>query len=427
MASALIAAALAAPLAAGTATHGGAVPGAAIVHVTSLGDSGQGTLRAAVQTPGAKVIVFDVGGVIRLESDLKLATSQTTIAGQTAPAPITLTGGSLRLRANDLVVQHIAVRPGPGDTPQINGNRDGISIGGGKRPVNDIRLENVSVSWSVDELVDVAADARNVTVRDSIVAEALRNAGHPKGKHSMGMLINMGSQAVAVTGNLFAANMFRNPVIARGSSAFVGYNLIADPAENAIHFYDASGPAPLQVSVVGNVVVPGRDTDSNVTAVQIPDDMARRLSDAAIYLAGNQAPAGAMTNRGGFVLATTPPVTLELRPPADVRASVLKYAGARPGARDLVDARIVSQAAAGNLKVIDNPADVGGMPAPAPTQKPTDVPADPFGPSGQAGLLRIEAWLCQRHRDLGGSVTPECPQAPSAYRTLLQARATQGR
>lgn len=427
MASLLLAAALAAPIAAGTATHGGAVPGAAIVRVTSLADSGQGTLRAAVQTAGPKVIVFDVGGVIALQSDLKMSTPQTTIAGQTAPAPVTLTGASLRLRANDLVVQHIAVRPGPAETSKINGNRDAVTIGGGTRPVSDIRLENVSLSWSVDGVLDVAGDARNVVVRDCIIAEALRNAGHPKGDHSMGMLINLGSQAVAVTGNLFAANMFRNPVVARGSSVFVGYNLIADPAENAIHFYDASGPATLKASVIGNVVTPGRDTDSNVTAVQIPDDMAGRLSDAVIYLADNKAPAGDVTNRGGFAPAANPPVTLGQRPPSDVRASVLKYAGARPAARDAVDARIVSQAASGSLKVIDKPADVGGLLNQKPVQQAADIPAMPFDPSGQAGLLRIEAWLCQRHRDLGGQATPECPQEPSAYRTLLQARVSQGR
>lgn len=423
MASALLAAALVA----GTMTHGGAVPGASIVRVSSLADSGPGSLRAAVQAPGPKVVVFDVGGIIRLDSDLKIATPQTTIAGQTAPAPVTLTGGSLRLRASDLVVQHIAVRPGPGDTAEINGNRDAVTIGGGTRPVSDIRLENVSLSWSVDGGVDVAGDARNVVVRDSIIAEALRNAGHPKGDHSMGMLINLGSQAVAVTGNLFAANMFRNPAIARGSSVFVGYNLIADPAENAIHFYDAAGSTPLQASIVGNVVVPGRDTDRNVTAVQIPDDMARRLSDAEIYLSGNQAPAGAVTNRGNFALAAAPPVTLDIKPPADVRGAVLKYAGARPAARDVVDARIVSEAAAGSLKIIDKPADAGGLPDQPPVQQAAQIPAAPFDPSGQAGLLRIEAWLCQRHRDVGGQATPECPEGPSAYRTLLQARASQGR
>lgn len=423
MASALLAAALVA----GTLTHGGAIQGASVVRVTSLADSGPGSLRAAVQAPGPKVIVFDVGGVIRLESDLKVATAQTTIAGQTAPTPVTLSGASLRLRASDLVVQHIAVRPGPGDTPDINGNRDGVTIGGGTRPVSDIRLENVSLSWSVDGAVDVAGDARNVVVRDCIIAEALRNAGHPKGDHSMGMLVNLGSQAIAVTGNLFAANMFRNPAIARGSSVFVGYNLIADPAQNAIHFYDAAGSTPLAASVVGNVVVPGPDTDRNVTAVQIPDDMARRLSDATIYLADNRAPAGAVTNRGNFSLAAKPPVTLDIKPPADVRASVLKYAGARPAVRDAVDARIVSDAMAGSLRIIDKPVDAGGLPDQPPAQQVAEVPAAPFSPSGQAGLLRIEAWLCQRHRDVGGQASAECPQAPSAYRTLLQARASQER
>lgn len=421
MASALLVAALVA----GTLTHGGAIAGASVVRVTSLADSGPGSLRAAVQAPGPKVIVFDIGGVIRLASDLRVAIPQTTIAGQTAPSPVTLTGASLRLRANDLVVQHIAVRPGPGDTPEINGNRDGVTIGGGTRPVSNIRLENVSVSWSVDGAVDVAGDASNIVVRDCIVAEALRNAGHPKGDHSMGMLINLDSQAVAVTGNLFAANMFRNPAIARGSSVFVGYNLIADPAENSIHFYDAAGSTPLQATVIGNVVVPGRDTDSNVTAVQIPDDMAGRLSDAVIYLSGNQAPAGPVTNRGNFPLAQTPPVTLDVNPPSDVRVSVLRYAGARPAARDPVDARLVSEATAGSLRIIDKPGD--GLLDQAPVQKAADVPAAPFTASGQSGLLRIEAWLCQRHRDVGGQATPECPQESAAYRTLLQASASQGR
>ena len=119
--------ATAAPLVSGAVTRGGAVAGGKVLHVTSLADSGPGTLREAVMTRGPKVVVFDVGGVIRLASDLKLATNQTTIAGQTAPAPgITLTGGSLRLSASDLVIQHIAVRPGPGATAKINGNRDAL-------------------------------------------------------------------------------------------------------------------------------------------------------------------------------------------------------------------------------------------------------------------------------------------------------------
>src|SRR3569623_2476485 len=104
VASALVMAAVAAPILAGAATHGGAVPGGTVIHVTTLADAGPGSLREAFSAKGPKVIVFDVGGVIHLASDIKLATDHTTIAGQTAPAPITLTGGSFRLRASDVIM-----------------------------------------------------------------------------------------------------------------------------------------------------------------------------------------------------------------------------------------------------------------------------------------------------------------------------------
>ncbi|HEY4077816.1 MAG TPA: hypothetical protein VGM26_12880 [Rhizomicrobium sp.] len=429
MVSTLFVAALMAPIIAGAATHGGAVSDGAVIHVTTLADAGPGSLRAAVQTPGAKVIVFDIGGVIHLATDLKVSIPQTTIAGQTAPAPVTLTGGSLRLSTSDVVVQHIAVRPGPADSADVNGNRDSITIGGGTHILHDIRVENVSVSWSVDENADIAGNANNVTLRNSIVAEALNNAGHPKGRHSMGMLINKDNQSVAVTGNLFVSNVFRNPVIARGTSAYVGYNLIANPAENAIHFYDVAAPTPLQASIVGNVVVAGPNTASNVTAVQIPDDMTQKIPDARIYLSANQSVAGPVTNKGNFKLAETPPVVLQngIKPPADVRATALRYAGARPAARDPVDTRIVSGITAGTSKVIDNPSEVGGLPETPPRQAVADVPATPFGESGQSGMLRIEAWLCARSLELGAPQTPECPAEATTYRNLLRAQVSQGR
>jgi len=413
------AALLAAAVIAGTATHGGAVPGGAIARVTSLADDGPGSLRAAVQINAPKVIIFDVGGVIHLASDLKIGSPHTTIAGQSAPAAITLTGGSLRVRASDVVIQHIAVRPGPGDTPEINGNRDAVTIGGGKRPIQDIRIENVSLSWSVDEGADIAGGTANVTFRNNIVAEALRNAGHPKGKHSMGMLINKDNQAVAVTGNLFAANEFRNPAIARGGSVYDGYNLTVDPGQNSIHFYDVAGTTPLLASLVGNVVQAGPDTKNNVTAVQIPADMIS--TGAEIYVSQNQAAPGEVTNPGGFVFAASPPVgpPQGFTPPADVRAWAFKYAGARPAARDSVDSQIISAAGQGRLHIIDDPSQVGGLADTPPVQAAAAVPDNPFAASSQPGLLRIEAWLCLRHLNLGGPVTPECPETVSAYRHAL--------
>jgi hypothetical protein len=420
-------ASLTAAIAAGALTLGGAVPGGSVIHVTTLADSGPGSLREAVQAPGPKVIVFDVGGVIHLKSDIKLALPRTTIAGQSAPAPVTLSGGSLRLRADDLVVQHIAVRPGPSGVPQADGNRDSLTIGGGTRPVRDIRVENVSLSWSLDGNADIAGGTARVTFRDNIVAEALNRAGHPKGRHSMGMLINKDNQGVLVTGNLFAANMFRNPAIARGSSTLVAYNLIAGPGHNAIHFYDVPGSTPLKASIIGNIVLAGPDTRSNVTAVQIPADMAVMNPDARIYLAANRAAAGPLTSRGPFALAASPPVEARLRSPGDVRAHVLRFAGSRPAARDRVDARIVAGAARGTLRIIDSPAEVGGLGEGAAVQGKAAVPGEPFMPAGPAGPLRIAAWLCQRSLELGADRTPDCPQSPAQYRAMLATQISQRR
>lgn len=410
---------------AGTTTHGGAVAGGRVIHVTTLADSGPGSLREAAQESGPRVIVFDVAGIIHLQSDLKIGSPDVTIAGQTAPPPgITITGGSLRLRANDLVLEHIAVRPGPGDTPKINGNRDSITIGGGKHEVHDVRLQNVSLSWSVDENLDVAGGTRGVTIRDCLIAEGLNHASHPKGHHSMGLLINKDNQGVAVADNLFVSNMFRNPVIARGSSVFVGYNHIVNPGRNAIHFYDVAAPTPLRATIIDNVVQPGTDTSMTMTAVQIPDDMSAKVPDAQIYLKGNYAPNGALTNRGDFKLASAPPVEpLEAEAaPSDVRAYALRYAGARPGERDAQDRRILYGVVNGTSRIIDNPSDVGGLADTPPVHAVAAMPDKPFEPSRIAGLLRIEAWLCERHIAAGGPATPECSQSPVAYRKALQSQ-----
>jgi hypothetical protein len=411
------------PLPAGTATRGGSVSGGQVIHVTTLADSGPGSLRAAVQAQGPRVVVFDVAGIIQLQSDLKLSVPNLTIAGQTAPRPgVTLTSGSLRVRTHDVILQHIAIRPGRGSDPDINGNRDSITIGGGKNPASDVRVENVSTTWSIDENIDVESPTtHNVTLRNCLVAEALRNAGHPKGEHSMGMLINDGPQGVAITGNLFVSNMYRNPVLARGAVAFVGYNYIVNPGHGAIHFYSNARNGVLRVAVVGNVVDNGNDTSPRLKAVQLPDDMALQSPDAQIYLADNTATNGPLMNDGGFRLTSNPPVALAVpvKPPGDVRAFALKYAGSRPGMRDSVDARIVAEARGRTTDIIDDPSQVGGWPQVAPVKEVAAVPGSPFEPSGIDGLLRIEAWLCERHLEVGGPNTPECPHGVAEYRNVL--------
>ena len=63
---------------------------------------------------GPRTIVFDVSGLIQLQSRLVLSDSKVTVAGQTAPgkgicirnAPLGLSG------ANDVIIQNIRVRRG---------------------------------------------------------------------------------------------------------------------------------------------------------------------------------------------------------------------------------------------------------------------------------------------------------------------------
>ena len=160
----------------GRYTDGGR--GGRVVHVTNLNDSGSGSLREAVKGDDWKIIVFDVGGVIPLESDLTIG-KNTTIAGQTAPEPgITLRYYTVKPSENN-VIRFLRIRRG--QEKDINDGADAIW----QRYTTGILLDHCSFSWSIDEVASFY-DNNNFTMQWCTIAESLVNAGHNKGAHGYG-------------------------------------------------------------------------------------------------------------------------------------------------------------------------------------------------------------------------------------------------
>lgn len=377
-------------------THGGAHERGVITRVTSLADSGPGTLREAIETvKQPNVIVFEVGGEIALDEDLYLRKSGVTIAGQTAPSPgITLTGASVRVRASDIAIEHIAIRPGLAAEPADRA--DALTIGGGARELARIRVRNVSLSWSKDELAALANPTGGpVSFTHSILAEALRTAGHPKGEHSMAFLVRDAPEGVTIAGNLFVSNVHRNPVLASDVKAVVRNNWIINPRFNGVHMYLDRDADLLEARIDGNVMTPGRDTKTTRT-ISMPS-AADILAAGSTIIAGDN-PVIPMNAIDPVVRADAARADGDMAPRA-VPSHVLRFAGSRPRERNAVDRRIIDTALAGAARVVDAPPDRLNL---SPTRQPFVGPEKPFALS-PLGNTRIELWLEEQHIALGGA------------------------
>lgn len=346
--------------------------GGRVLRVTQTGDSGPGSLRAAIEAEGPRTIVFDTGGIIRLESPLIIRRGRVTMAGQTAPGGgITLTGQPLIVSADDVIVRHIRSRLGVDQAVE----EDAISITRGRR----IILDHVSASWSVDETLSVGSrydpperGIYDVTVQNSVIAESLNASAHAKGDHGYGSLVRGGYGArISFIGNLWAnhrARMprpgnynppevdavgpyfeFRGNVFYNWGGAQAGYNADTD----SISTY----------AFVGNAYLPGPDStgrwafeDSDPLAVAwfeanrmdgaLPDDPWQLVKD-------DGGPGTRLTVRPDW--AGAPPEN-----PGAWQDQVLSTAGASLP-RDAVDARIVAGVRDRSGRIIDSPDAVGGL------------------------------------------------------------------
>ena len=152
--------------------------GGEVRHVTNLNDKGEGSLRAAVNGNNKKIVVFDISGIIALESDLVIG-ANTTIEGQTAPAPgITVRYQTVRPSDNN-IIRFLRIRRG--EEKDVNDGADATW----QRQKDGIVLDHCSFSWSIDEIASFY-DNQHFTMQWCTLGEALANPGHSKGEHSYG-------------------------------------------------------------------------------------------------------------------------------------------------------------------------------------------------------------------------------------------------
>ena len=389
----------------GKFTKGGR--GGVVYEVTNLNDSGEGSLRAAVEEEGPRTVVFRVSGTITLNSNLTISNPYITIAGQTAPGDgICLRKYALVIKADEVIIRHLRVRYGD---EAKEGRRDAVSA----RYVKNIILDHVSASWSGDEVMSIY-HCENITVQWCMITESIGTGGH----RFAGI---WGSNYGTYHHNLIAHHVSRNPRMASGcGNTDYRNNVVYNWGANSTYGGEKAQPNKEQfnfsnINVVANYYKPGPATEPGATSHCIVDPWSRNgtADYGKWYVADNVVDGNAWVSANNWMGGVQPKDGSEFIPvfkldqpweampikqqtAEEAYASVLENAGATLPRRDPLNARIVDEVRNGNATyegvsyekrwpvadsskkcgIIDNQADVGGWPELKSEPAPKDTDHD---------------------------------------------------
>ena len=394
--------------------------GGVVYHVTKLdtdfNDVAMGTLRYGLtMLTGPRTIVFDVSGVIHLgraavsgwnangngwdtASRLNVP-SDTTIAGQTAPGPIIIMGGTVKPGGNNIIIRNVTFAVGYGnrsfdepDKPRTAGDfpdsyvYDALDISG-----TNVMVDHVTAIYGTDETVSMNELANNITIQYSTIAQGqnypqadAEASGVEYTGHALGSLLQAGSNAkISVLHNLYAHLKGRLPRVGTEADKLTvsGVGAYNDFRNNVFYNWlgtagTGAGSQPSQNNFVGNFYLagPGGDnpaggsstavtTSSGGTSVFSGSD----ATNTKVFHSGNvkdvnkdgDANDGAALANSDFGSSsfqgsayTQTPYYGTTASAATAFTDVLDHTGARWWSRGAVDTRLVAETRAGTGKIM---------------------------------------------------------------------------
>lgn len=362
--------------------------GGKILHVTTLKDNNEpGSLRWAINQDYPRIVVFDVEGIIVLNSTLPIENPFITIDGSTAPGNgVTIKDGTVTVKnTHDVIIRYLKVRPG-----------DEVALKKGiwkktkrKDPPEDslnvntsfyVIIDHCSASWCSDEVLSV--DGENITVQNCFITEPLGNPelhieNGKKQSHPFAALVT--AKTVSYIKNLLAYFRIRGPQLTCDEDGCQ-----KEAVNNYVCAFSVTGSRitlqnyKAKYHIINNFYDYLLDDNAYEINLLYSSKIKSRspLTNPRVYIAGNIGPHRSSNSKDQWacvkvdinskeaaqIRSTAPLFTspINVLDAKDVPQYVLTNAGAILPQRDPIDQRIINQLLHKKGEIIQGQDDVGG-------------------------------------------------------------------
>lgn len=238
-----------------------------VCKVTNLNDSGSGSLRDCTDNPKSRIIIFTIGGVIRLESNLTISHPYMSIFGQTAPGDgIVITGkpaikqALVTIATHDISIQHLRFRTSLGGEPECCSYPLTIASSDNHDQLTNIILDHCSFSGGTTGIIACLNNTDNITISHSIIGPGLQHDTEKDIDHNQGVVFSSpGIHSLSLHHNLIIHSQGNNPSINTGAGVVdIVNNLIYNWGKNGTDITSKHGN--IQANLVHNLYIMGKDS-----------------------------------------------------------------------------------------------------------------------------------------------------------------------